>query len=627
MITPSAKTGLPTLLRLAPFAAACLWTSTSPAQNLVSNGTFEAEVIDPWWTHASEEAMAAHTVEVIEGRMCSTILDGEQGENIWDLIIGLSELHLVAGQNYHVTFSASSSVGQEVRMKTGLGDAPYTDYFLKKAQLTPEPQVFDFTYLNLKEDAAAQAQFQIGGTPGQVCFDDIVIEAVDAPTVPTHVTPSLTGYPLKAYPSVVKMGTAVDTPAFLSSPLHNSIVAGEFSMITPANAMKMNIIQPVQGMFDFVETDALLAWADENGLEFHGHPLVWHTQVPAWVTDDETLDRDAMIEIMYAHIDALLDRYVGKMPYWDVVNEAIDKNSGDAYTFRSTVWHDRIGDDFIDLAFQRARMKEPTAKLLYNDYNIEQMGNAKADRVFELVSDMKARNIPIDGIGFQSHYFVEADGSTSSGVPNMAKIRANMDRYAEIGVEVHITECDFRIGKPLDDAKQQVQSKFYADLLQTCIDAPNCSHFTLWGLSDFDSWVPSTFAEYDFAHIFDAALVAKPAYHALTDVFANYDPELPAGGSGGNSGEGAGGTSGEGAGGDANSGAGASGGADSGAGANSGVGANSGAGPNPGSGKKSSGCSIEPSRLGGNTPWQFLLSGALGVSIWIRRNRRATSNS
>ena len=53
MITPSAKTGLPTLLRLAPFAAACLWTSPSPAQSLVTNGTFEAEVIDPWWTHAS----------------------------------------------------------------------------------------------------------------------------------------------------------------------------------------------------------------------------------------------------------------------------------------------------------------------------------------------------------------------------------------------------------------------------------------------------------------------------------------------------------------------------------------------------------------------------------------------
>ena len=77
----------------------------------------------------------------------------------------------------------------------------------------------------------------------------------------------------------------------------------------------------------------------------------------------------------------------------------------------------------------------------------------------------------------------------------------------DIGVEVHITECDFRIGLPLDDNKTQLQNKFYADLLQACIDAPNCSHFTVWGLSDLDSWVPSTFPDYDFAHLFDKNLM------------------------------------------------------------------------------------------------------------------------
>ena len=46
---------------------------------------------------------------------------------------------------------------------------------------------------------------------------------------------------------------------------------------------------------------------------------------------------------------------------------------------RSTVWHDTIGDDFIDLAFTHAHAADPNAKLLYNDYNIEQKGNAKAD--------------------------------------------------------------------------------------------------------------------------------------------------------------------------------------------------------------------------------------------------------
>jgi endo-1,4-beta-xylanase len=502
------------------FVAVCAWAPSAAAQSLVSNGTFDAAYA-PWWGHAAENEAdptlsASQTLAALDGQFCSTIEAG--GQNVWDVILGLSDLVLVAGQHYRISFSASADAERSIRFKTGLGDAPYTDYFLKTIALTTTPQVFDYTYLNLRADDAAHFQFHIGGSPGVVCVDNVIVEPVVAPQLPAHVSPSLTGHPLKAHAAVVKMGTAVDTPTFLSAPRHNAIVAGEFSMITPANSMKMNIIQPTEGVFDFVETDALLAFANENGLEFHGHPLVWHTQAPAWLIDG-TYDRDQMIAVMYAHIDSLTQRYP-TLPYWDVVNEAIEQVDN-VWTFRPTIWHDRIGPDFIDLAFQRARMNAPTAKLLYNDYNIEQMGNAKADRVFELVNDMKTRGIPIDQVGFQSHYYAASDGGTS-GVPDIAAIRANMDRYAAIGVDVQITECDFRIGAPFSAEKQALQDKFFADLLQTCIDAPNCAHYTVWGLSDFDSWVPSTFPDYDFAHIFDRSFVAKSSYHALTTVFAKY---------------------------------------------------------------------------------------------------------
>lgn len=135
--------------------------------------------------------------------------------------------------------------------------------------------MFEVTYLNLREDPTAQFQFQFGGSSGRVCFDNVLVEPVDPPAMSTYVSPSTTGGPLKNYSLHVKMGTAVDTPIFLSSPEHNAIVAGEFSMITPANAMKMNIIEPEQVVFDFTEADALLSWAQENDLEFHGHPLLW----------------------------------------------------------------------------------------------------------------------------------------------------------------------------------------------------------------------------------------------------------------------------------------------------------------------------------------------------------------
>lgn len=603
----SPKTSLPKILGLLPLAAVCLWARPAGAQNLVTNGTFEEE-IDPWWPHADEEKMAVQTVEVVEGRMCSTVLEGEQGENPWDVIIGLSEIALVAGQSYHVSLTASATTDREIRIKTGLGEAPYTDYILQKLKVTTTPQTFTFTYLNLHENPEAQIQFHIGGYSGQLCLDDIVLEPVEAPVVPAHITPSLTGNPLKAHASIVKMGTAVDTPIFLTNPLHNSIVAGEFSMITPANSMKMNNIQPAAGTFNYTDTDALYNWATQNGLDFRGHPLIWHTQAPAWLVDDTTLTRDPMITIMQTHINTVVGHYAA-LPYWDVVNEAIDSVDG-VWTFRPTIWHDRIGPDFIDIAFQTARAAAPTAKLAYNDYNIEQLGNAKADRVFSLVSDMKTRGIPIDAVGFQSHYFATADGGTS-GVPNMQAIRDNMARYATIGVDVHITECDFRIGKPNDAAKEQLQVKFYADLLQACIDAPNCSQYTVWGLSDIDSWVPGTFPEYDFAHIFDASLVAKPAYQALAQVFAAYNvdgtPIGPVDGTGGALPSDTGGAPPSDTGGAPPAAAG-------------------GSAPVTG-GSSSSGCSFEPGRLGERAPWQGALAAGLGLVFWLRRRSRARGES
>jgi GH35 family endo-1,4-beta-xylanase len=488
--------------------------------NLAKNGTFDT-TSSPWWGYANDttEFPAAQTLAVTNGKLCATITAG--GQHVWDVLIGLSDLPLLPNQYYHLSFSASADADRTIKFKTGLGVAPYSDYFIESIPITATEQTIEYTYLNLRNDPTAQFQFQIGSTPGTVCVDNVVIEPVAVPAVPAYTTSAPSGHPFKDYRAIVKMGTAVDTPIFLSNPLHNSIVAGEFSMITPANSMKMNLIQATQGVFDYTDTDALVAWAQLNGLEFRGHPLVWHTQTPSWLTDG-TFDRAQMLDIMYAHIDALMGHYVGKFPYWDVVNEAIDENTN---TFRSTMWHDRIGDDFIDLAFVRARAADPNAKLLYNDYNIEQKGNAKADYVFNMVSSMKTRGIPIDAIGLQSHYFVDPDGSTARGVPDMQAIRDNIARYADIGVEVHITECDFRIGKPLDTTKTELQNKFFADLLQVCIDAPNCSHFTVWGLSDLDSWVPSTFPDYDYAHIFDKNLMPKPAYTAMSQVFAQYNPD------------------------------------------------------------------------------------------------------
>lgn len=538
MILSSPKNRLKNLARVLPATALCLWALPASAQNLLSNGTFDTAK-DPWWGNASTTAdpPADQTIAVEEGQLCVTMTSA--GSNPWDVILGYSGVALGANKYYRIAFTATADVERTIKYKTGLGDAPYSDYFLQTVSISPTPKEISITYRNLREDPMAQFQFQIGETAGKVCFDNISIEEVAAPVDEPYVTPSTTGKPLNAFPSIVKMGTAVDTPIFLSNPKHNQIVVGEFSTITPANSMKMNMIQPQQGVFDFVDTDALVAWAQEKNLEFRGHPLVWHTQAPSWLQDTE-FTRDDMLAILNDHIDKVVGRYP-QLPYWDVVNEAIDDAGAG---FRPTFWHSRIGDDFVDLAFQRARAAAPTAKLFYNDYNAEQAGNPKGDKVYEFVKSMKERGIPIDGVGLQSHYFVTPDGGLS-GVPSMAAIKQNIERYNQLGLEVHITECDFRLGKPLDQAKLDLHTKFFSELLQVCVEAPNCTHFTVWGLSDIDSWVPSTFPEFDYAHIYDSSFMPRPAYQAMAQVLTNAGMSVGAGG-GGAGGSGSGGSGGSG---------------------------------------------------------------------------------
>ena len=59
-----------------------------------------------------------------------------------------------------------------------------------------------------------------------------------------------------------------------------------------------------------------------------------------------------------------------------------------------------------------------------------------------LVQSLKAQNL-IDGVGFQSHFIV-------GEVPT--DLQANLQRFADAGVDVAITELDVRVRKFSSDA-------------------------------------------------------------------------------------------------------------------------------------------------------------------------------
>ncbi|MFF5357810.1 non-reducing end alpha-L-arabinofuranosidase family hydrolase [Streptomyces scabiei] len=296
-------------------------------------------------------------------------------------------------------------------------------------------------------------------------------------------------------------GTAV-AAGRLGDSTYSTLLDREFKMITPENEMKWDAIEPSRGNFTFRAADQIVSHASAHGQRLRGHTLVWHSQLPAWVKS--ITDAGTLRSVMKNHITQEMTHYKGKIYAWDVVNEAFaDGGSG---RHRSSVFQDVLGDGFIEEAFRTARKADPSAKLCYNDYNIENWSDAKTQGVYKMVKDFKSRGVPIDCVGLQSHF-------GAGGPP--ASFQTTLSNFAALGVDVQITELDIA----------QASATAYTNAVKACTNVARCTGITVWGIRDSDSWRTG-----ENALLFDAGGNKKPAYDAVRTAL------------GGSSGSGSGGT-------------------------------------------------------------------------------------
>ncbi|MFF4113634.1 non-reducing end alpha-L-arabinofuranosidase family hydrolase [Streptomyces sp. NPDC001714] len=280
-------------------------------------------------------------------------------------------------------------------------------------------------------------------------------------------------------------GTAV-AAGRLGDSTYSTLLDREFNMITPENEMKWDTIEPSRGNFNFGPGDQIVSHAAAHGQRMRGHTLVWHSQLPNWVSS--ITDANTLRSVMDNHITQEMTHYKGKIYAWDVVNEAFaDGGSGQ---HRSSVFQNVLGNGFIEEAFRTARAADPAAKLCYNDYNIENWSDAKTQGVYNMVKDFKSRGVPIDCVGFQSHF-------GTGGPP--ASFQTTLSKFAALGVNVQITELDIA----------QASATAYANTVQDCLNVARCTGITVWGIRDSDSWRTG-----ENPLLFDNNGNKKPAYDA-----------------------------------------------------------------------------------------------------------------
>ncbi|GFJ81876.1 hypothetical protein Phou_060560 [Phytohabitans houttuyneae] len=284
----------------------------------------------------------------------------------------------------------------------------------------------------------------------------------------------------------------------LGDSAYTTILNREFNSVTAENEMKIDATEPQQNNFTFGNADRIVNHAISRGWKVRGHTLAWHSQQPGWMQNmSGTTLRNAMLN----HVTRVATYYRGKIDSWDVVNEAFaDGNSG----ARRDSNLQRTGNDWIEAAFRAADAADPSAKLCYNDYNTDNWTWAKTQAVYNMVRDFKQRGVPIDCVGFQSHF--------NANSPYDSNYRTTLSSFAALGVDVQVTELDI-------EGSGTTQANTYRTVVNDCLAVARCNGVTVWGVRDCDSWRSS-----GTPLLFDCNGNKKAAYNSTLDALNSATP-------------------------------------------------------------------------------------------------------
>ncbi|MDR0344003.1 MAG: endo-1,4-beta-xylanase [Nocardiopsaceae bacterium] len=316
----------------------------------------------------------------------------------------------------------------------------------------------------------------------------------------------------------LRVGTAV-IPFDLDTPAYAAVLANQFSVVTPGNEMKWQVVEPAQGQFDWSGADRLVSFAEQHGQRVRGHTLLWHNQLPDWLTTgvaNGTISNSQLMDLLEQHIFTEMGRYRGRIWQWDVANEFFTDSNPSGIN-PNDFWVSHLGPDVIPRAFRWAHQADPGALLFYNDYNIagEDGSNAKSDAVYQWLQQMLDQGVPVMGVGNQGHLDTQFGFSGE-------RMTQDLQRYAGLGLKVAITEADVRTfvnnataQVPTDNLAVFAQPYEFGQMMKACLAVPACISFTVWGFGDADSWIPGFFTGEGYATLYDVNLNPKPAFSEL----------------------------------------------------------------------------------------------------------------
>ncbi|GIH73585.1 endo-1,4-beta-xylanase [Planobispora longispora] len=318
----------------------------------------------------------------------------------------------------------------------------------------------------------------------------------------------------KAAEAGILIGSGAVNPAYLDDPKFAQILPQQFNSLSPENELKWSFVQPEQGVFDFTKLDRLVDFAEDHDMAVKGHGLISGCCNPAWL--EQIVDPNQLRAAMTTHFTTVMSRYAGKMDRWDVATEVFSTFGGTGLA--PNYFYRVLGPDYLAEVFRIAHAADPDAKLFINESLVEYYP-AKRQELYDLVSDLVSRGVPIHGVGLETHLTLSP--------PDAGVITEIVNSYKALGLEVAITEMDVHLNP--DANHDTTQAQIYWNVVSEAL-AAGIRDISFWGFTDKYSytWIPGA-----RPLMFDANYNPKPAFFATWAALALHTCVSRRGGSAG----------------------------------------------------------------------------------------------
>lgn len=252
-----------------------------------------------------------------------------------------------------------------------------------------------------------------------------------------------------------------------------------FNSAVTSSSLKWHHMEPEKGKVDFLTTDNILAWTDENHLPLRGHNLYWGIYyVQDWV---KALSEEELYVEMQKRAATIAPRYQGRFVEYDLNNEMMH---GDYY-------QEKLGPGITKQMADWIKGYDPEAKLFLNDYDI--LTGRLLQKYVDHIKDLQERGVSIDGIGVQGHLHAD-DFSRDT-------LRFTLDVLAQFELPIRITEFNmpgqrsrFRRDTSLMPNKKEEEqlAQNLMDYYRICFAHPAVEAILMWHFWAGANWIPAS---------------------------------------------------------------------------------------------------------------------------------------